>query len=144
VKKDNDEFEIILVSRDWDEPSFKDYFEEMPWLALPFSAREVKASVSKKYAVSGIPSLILLHPDGSVITSDGRAKIDANDFEHLVTNTGEQDGRKRQGSIEVTGELHWHPPISPRNCKPEETNLRQSRVYGSWVDLRPAVPRAPK
>jgi thiol-disulfide isomerase/thioredoxin len=141
VKKENEEFEIVFVSRDFDEQSFADYFGEMPWLALPFSDRLLKASVSKKYGVSGIPSLILLNPDGSVITIDGRASIDDDDIEHLL-ETGE--GRKRKGSIEVSGELHWHPMISPKSKLGKPTgsgsDLCQSRVYGSWVDLRPAVP----
>jgi nucleoredoxin len=32
----------------------------MPWMALPFESREIKAALSKKYKVKGIPSLVLL------------------------------------------------------------------------------------
>ena len=35
-KETNLKFEIVFVSWDKDEASFKDYFGGMPWLALPF------------------------------------------------------------------------------------------------------------
>merc|ERR1712054_369716 len=47
--------EVVFISSDRDEGSFKEYFGEQPWLALPFSARGKKAALSKKYKVSGIP-----------------------------------------------------------------------------------------
>jgi nucleoredoxin len=35
-------FEIIFVSSDQDEAHFNEYYNEMPWLALTFSNRELK------------------------------------------------------------------------------------------------------
>ena len=35
-------FEIIFVSSDRDEKSFKEYYNDMPWLALAFSERNKK------------------------------------------------------------------------------------------------------
>lgn len=66
--------EVVFVSSDRDEPSFKSYFgEEQPWLALPYSARDIKAKLSKKYKVSGIPSFVVLDGEtGATITTDGR------------------------------------------------------------------------
>ena len=40
----NDKFEIVFVSSDRDEKSFDDYFDSMPWLALPYSERDLKVS----------------------------------------------------------------------------------------------------
>lgn len=37
-----DKLEIVFVSSDRDEDSFDEYFDSMPWLALPYSEREVK------------------------------------------------------------------------------------------------------
>ena len=34
--------EIIFVSSDSDEDEFKEYYEDMPWTAVPFSADEVR------------------------------------------------------------------------------------------------------
>ena len=35
-------FEIIFVSSDKDEAQFDGYYDEMPWLALPFEDRQRK------------------------------------------------------------------------------------------------------
>jgi nucleoredoxin len=67
--------EIVFASSDRDEGAFGEYFAEMPWLALPFSERELKEKLSKKYKVQGIPSFVILGPDGNIITTDGRAAV---------------------------------------------------------------------
>jgi nucleoredoxin len=71
-------FETVFVSSDRDQASFDEYYGEMPWLALPFSNRDAKTALSKKYKVQGIPSLIVLGPDGKVVTDKGRDKVMAN------------------------------------------------------------------
>lgn len=45
------DWEVVFVSSDRDEKSFQEYFDEMPWLALPFEDREAKAALSQKYKV---------------------------------------------------------------------------------------------
>jgi len=70
-----DKMEIIFVSSDRDEASFKEYHGEMPWPALPFEKRKEKELLSKSCGVQGIPSFAVLNPDGSVITIDGRSKV---------------------------------------------------------------------
>jgi len=68
--------EVVFISSDQDEDQFKEYYAEQPWLALPYSARDKKAALSKKYKVEGIPSLVIINPaDGSVITKDGRSAV---------------------------------------------------------------------
>merc|ERR1711972_896882 len=51
---------------------------EMPWLALPYEKRAEKDALSKAFGVSGIPSFIIINPDGSVVTTDGRSKVTAD------------------------------------------------------------------
>jgi len=68
-------FEIIFVSSDKDQKSFDSYFEEMPWVALPFDQRDLKATLSKKYKVQGIPSFVILNTDGTLITTNGRDAV---------------------------------------------------------------------
>jgi len=68
--------EIIFVSSDRDEAAFNDYYAEQPWLALPYEARELKAKLSKKFKVNGIPSLVVLDgATGETITTDGRSAV---------------------------------------------------------------------
>lgn len=67
--------EVVFVSSDRDEAAFDEYFAEQPWLSLPYEARDIKNKLSKKYKVSGIPSFIIIGPDGKTITDDGRSAI---------------------------------------------------------------------
>merc|ERR1712188_26852 len=70
--------EVVFVSSDRDESSFKEYFDEQPWLALDFADRKKKEQLSNLFGVRGIPSFVLIDKDGSVITKDGRAAVSAD------------------------------------------------------------------
>jgi len=75
--------EMIFVSSDRDDDAFSEYFATMPFLALPFVKRHLKAelSSSSKFDVSGIPSLIFIDgATGVTITKNGRAGISAPTF----------------------------------------------------------------
>jgi nucleoredoxin len=68
--------EVVFVSSDHDESSFKDYYAEQPWLALPFSDRARKDKLSKLFKVNGIPSVVIINAEnGETITTDGRSAI---------------------------------------------------------------------
>jgi len=66
---------IVFVSSDRDDSSFQEYFNEMPWAALPFIKSDLKAALSTKYDVSGIPCFVILDPSGETITLDGRSCV---------------------------------------------------------------------
>lgn len=73
-----DEIEIVFVSSDSDVESFWLYFEEMPWLALPFEDRELAEDISAKFGIKGVPTLVILETaTGRVVTSDGRSAVEA-------------------------------------------------------------------
>jgi nucleoredoxin len=77
MNADGKKFEIIFLSSDKDEASFQEYFNSMPWKALPFSNREAKANLSRQFGVQGIPTLVILDPNtGNLITQDGRAEVE--------------------------------------------------------------------
>ena len=44
IKKspNGENFEIVFLSSDRDQSSFDDYYKEMPWLALPYTKRDMK------------------------------------------------------------------------------------------------------
>ncbi|KAK3016596.1 hypothetical protein RJ639_005869 [Escallonia herrerae] len=69
-----EDFEIILVSSDHDQVEFDSYFSTVPWLALPFGDPAIKY-VTKYFDVRGIPSLVILGPDGKTVTEQGRNLI---------------------------------------------------------------------
>ena len=62
---------VIFISFDRDEETMMEYFEEMPWLAIPFGQRERSMEVASKFEVDAIPSIILLKKDGEVVTKEG-------------------------------------------------------------------------
>lgn len=65
--------EIIFLSGDQDQKQFDEYYKEMPWAAVPFENRALKAKLSKKFGVKGIPSFIILDPkSGKIHTKNGR------------------------------------------------------------------------
>merc|ERR1712014_506318 len=70
-----EKMEIVFVSSDRDEIAFKEYFGEMPWQALPYEKRKEEEELSEAFGVKGIPSFVVINPDGTVITTEGRAKV---------------------------------------------------------------------
>lgn len=120
--------EVVFVSSDKDQASFDDYFGSMPWKALPFSARDTKAALSKKFKVQGIPSCVILDADGKTITTDGVQAVSSDptgdDFPWKPPTVAEalgesflgQDGAALDKSA-VEGKVlgiyfsaHWCPP----------------------------------
>lgn len=67
-----DDFEFIFVSSDRDEGGFNQYFAEMPWLALPFANRDAKTQLSSRFGVEGIPTLVTISPDGTIVNKSAR------------------------------------------------------------------------
>ena len=66
--------EVIFLSGDKTQKEYDEYYGEMPWLALPKGDTRLPA-LAKKYEVKGVPRLVVLKPDGTVIDSNGVTKI---------------------------------------------------------------------
>jgi len=67
--------EVVFCSSDRDEGSFQSYFKEMPWLALPYSKRDLKDELSSIFGVRGIPTLVICNKDGTKFNTDGRGAV---------------------------------------------------------------------
>ena len=77
LQKAGNDVELIFVSSDRDEKQFDEYYDEMPWMALPYADRDLKGKLSKIFDVSGIPSLVVLDKadkDGNRATINGSAR----------------------------------------------------------------------
>jgi len=72
--------EIVFVSSDRDDKSFHEYYETMPFLALPFEDRKTKEKLSKQFGIKGIPTLLIFDEKGELINNEGRMAI-MNDLE---------------------------------------------------------------
>jgi len=79
LKEQNKDFEIIFASSDRDQAAFDEYYGEMPWLAIPFSDRDRKAALSKKFKVSGIPMLVILDENYEVINGNARGAVSSDE-----------------------------------------------------------------
>ncbi|XP_077236420.1 putative nucleoredoxin 1 [Tasmannia lanceolata] len=64
------DIEVVFISRDKDEESFRGYFAKMPWLAIPFSDSEICDGLRKLFKVTGIPRLVILDEKGKVLNDN--------------------------------------------------------------------------
>ena len=67
----NADFEVVFVSPDKDDETFKTYFSKMLWLAIPFSDSETRTRLNELFHVNDIPHLALLDETRKVVTQDG-------------------------------------------------------------------------
>ena len=109
LKAQGKKFEVVFVSSDKDEAGFEEYCNEMvtskgdQLIALDYANRQLKTDLSKIFDVEGIPTLVLLKPDGTVITEDGTSAVsfgaeyfpwDAEDIKK-----GEADAADKQAAV---------------------------------------------
>ena len=68
--------EVIFVSRDRDENSMKQYINKanMPWVSIPFNAKE-RNQIAKNFKVNAIPTLIILDSNGKIISNNARFDV---------------------------------------------------------------------
>ena len=88
INKNEKRLEIVWVSSDEDEEEFEEYFEDMPWLAVPYESEEnedLREEISEKFSITAIPQLFVLNKDGT-IKKNVNAK---NDVENVGTGAFE-------------------------------------------------------
>lgn len=128
--------EIVFASSDRDQESFDDYRAEMPWLALPFAEQNIKEALSQQFGVSGIPSLIFLNADGSILSNDGRNMVTSDSQGNflLASGTG-APSLKRQLSAE--GKRIFAEAVAASNGS---VNVKEAKA--ALIALRRGGPQA--
>merc|ERR1711976_540236 len=68
--------EIVFVSSDQDEAGMISYMKEShgDWFAVPHGS-DAANKLKEKYQISGIPTLVVVKKDGTMITKDGRGAV---------------------------------------------------------------------
>uniref|UniRef100_A0A7S4UKE2 protein-disulfide reductase n=1 Tax=Ditylum brightwellii TaxID=49249 RepID=A0A7S4UKE2_9STRA len=78
LKKSSNNVEVVFVSLDHDESSFNSYYKSMPWLAVPFDeddhGNNVREDLQGRFSVNGIPRLVVLNAQGSVVEENAVGK----------------------------------------------------------------------
>lgn len=79
-----DDFEVVFVSSDRDEQAQLRYMEtyDMKWPAVKYGP--ALQELAQRFGVRGIPTLIVLSPDGDVITQQGRRDVMTRPSEALT------------------------------------------------------------
>jgi len=145
--------EIVFASSDNDEAAFNEYFAEMPWKALPYSARDLKAKLSKKYKVSGIPSFVIVDAEtGELCTTNGREgvskgaaglesfpwkpkpfwEIMVGDVEDNKGNKTSCESLKELDAIGIYFSAHWCPPCRGFTPKLAESYAKMKAAGKKW------------
>ena len=71
------DFEIVFVSLDKSQGDKNKYIKQMDmkWPSIPGASSKTADSLAQQFEISSIPALIILAPDGSVITPNGREDV---------------------------------------------------------------------
>uniref|UniRef100_A0A803PFK0 protein-disulfide reductase n=1 Tax=Cannabis sativa TaxID=3483 RepID=A0A803PFK0_CANSA len=69
LKEKGENFEVVLISLNYEEEEFKKVLETIPWLALPYKDRTNEKLVYY-FDISSLPTLIIIGPDGKTVNSN--------------------------------------------------------------------------
>ncbi|XP_014206907.1 nucleoredoxin-like [Copidosoma floridanum] len=75
IRERGHNFEVIFVSSDRSEESYKTYTDTMPWLRIPFNQEDRRQKLARALDVQAIPTLVVLDPRDNIITLEGRTEI---------------------------------------------------------------------
>ena len=78
LQSEGQPFEVVLVPSDQTEAAMEKYMKDhdMPWLAVPFGDKHVQA-LKEKFAVAGIPKLVVVDAQGQTRSSEARGEVAA-------------------------------------------------------------------
>lgn len=82
ANKDKKEIEIIYSSMDNDDDQFKEYYDAMPWLAIPFGDAVIEKLVDT-FNIQGIPALIVFDKNGQLVDKAARHTVQNNNLASL-------------------------------------------------------------
>lgn len=69
LKEDKNDFEIVMIPLNDDEPSFREEFERMPWLSLPVKDQLCEKLV-RYFELNTLPTVVVIGADGKTLHSN--------------------------------------------------------------------------
>ncbi|XP_006652793.3 probable nucleoredoxin 3 [Oryza brachyantha] len=105
-------FQVIFISMDRNEEEFQASLTEMPWFSIPYSDITMQ-ELSRIFTIKGIPTLLILGPDGKAYKTDGRTVISkygamAFPFTESRTYEMEESLKKERDSLPHRVRDHRH------------------------------------
>lgn len=79
--------EIIFVSSCKNEDDCNKYYEEMPWIMVPYSELTRMTQLRQKFQTQQIPTLVILNQQAEVVCKNGRELVQ-RDGEKAFTDWG--------------------------------------------------------
>lgn len=158
AQKKGKAFNIVFVSSDRDEASFKEYFGTMPWHGVPYADRLRQQSLSAAFQVQGIPALVLLGPGGTVLEANARARAMEPSFLASLPRAADLAAAllpQPTGPVELL--LRCRGKEFMVDCEPEEgwellrlqifsvteVPVEQQRLFGLGVEVGPLDEKVP-
>jgi len=78
------DIEFVFISFDRDVNSFKKYFSEMPWIAVPFGDHRI-AVLRTKYRAVDLPCLVFIDSvSGKVLSNEGKEIVFQEDYNKVL------------------------------------------------------------
>ncbi|KAL6351428.1 hypothetical protein AAG906_040782 [Vitis piasezkii] len=94
LRAKGESFEIVMISLDDEEQSFKKYFESMPWFALPFNDKSC-GKLAHYFELRVLPTLVVIGQDGKTLHSNVAEAIEQHGIQayplHQRINFGFRD-----------------------------------------------------
>jgi len=80
LKEKGENFEVVLISLNSEEKHFKESFETMPWLALPFKDKSCE-KLARYFELRTIPNLVIIGQDGKTLNPNVAELIEDHGIE---------------------------------------------------------------
>lgn len=80
LKERGESFEIVLISLDDEENDFKEGFNTMPWLAVPFKDKCCE-KLARYFDLESLPTIVVIGPDGKTLNPNVAELIEEHGIE---------------------------------------------------------------
>ncbi|KAJ9176381.1 hypothetical protein P3X46_011700 [Hevea brasiliensis] len=80
LKEKGENFEVVLISIDYDEKEFKQSLETIPWLAIPFEDK-CREKLARYFELRALPTLVIIGQDGKTLNPNVAELIEDHGIE---------------------------------------------------------------